>query len=95
MEFIAQKLKYMTQRNWSTKFLLINSLKCERGIDSEVVKFAMLTEDYTKIAFACVDRSIIFHAQYGYHYKTRIPKCPRNIVFNPFIGDLIISASSD
>ena len=55
----------------------------------------MLSEDYAKVAFACVDRSIVFHAQYGMHYKTRIPRCPRNIIFNPFIGDLIISASSD
>ena len=70
-------------------------MKCERGLDSEVIRFAMLSEDYSKICFACSDRSLIFHAQYGHHYKTRIPKFPRNIVYNPFIGDIIISASSD
>ncbi len=55
------------------------SMKCQRGLDSEVVKFNILNSDYTKIAFACVDRNIELHAQYGRHYKTRIPKMPRDL----------------
>lgn len=69
------------------------SLKCLRGIDSEIVKFNILDEDYSKLAFACADRSIEFHAQYGKHYKTRIPKFPRDMVYNAFNCDLAIAAS--
>ena len=29
-----------------------------RGIDSEIVKFAVITEDYSKFALACSDRNI-------------------------------------
>ncbi len=55
------------------------SLKCLRGIDSEVVKFKILSEDYSKVVMAQNDRSIDFHAQYGAHYKTRIPHYPRDL----------------
>lgn len=33
-----------------------------RGIDSEIVKFCMLSEDYTKFALAEFDRNIEVHA---------------------------------
>ena len=69
------------------------SLKCMRGIDSEVVKFNILENDYTKLAFTCADRTIEFHAQYGKHYKTRIPKFPRDMVYNAMNCDLIIASS--
>jgi len=69
------------------------SLKCMRGIDSEVVKFNILDEDYTKLAFACADRTIEFHAQYGKHYKTRVPKFPRDMVYNAANCDLTIAAA--
>ena len=71
------------------------SLKCSRGIDSEVVKFNILEEDYTKLAFACADRTIEFHAQYGKHYKTRVPKFPRDMVYNAANCDLIIAAAGN
>ena len=37
-------------------------MKCERGLTSEVIRFQILTPDYSKIAFACTDRTIQFHA---------------------------------
>lgn len=49
-------------------------MKCLRGTDSEVVDFCYLDEDYKKLAFALIDRNIEFHAAYGKHYKTRVPK---------------------
>jgi len=70
------------------------SLKCLRGMHSEVVKFCILDESYGKLAFVCEDRTIELHAQYGRHFRTRIPKYPRNLVYNPYTCDLIISASS-
>lgn len=38
------------------------SMKCLRGLDSEVVKFTILDDDYSKVAFAQADRHIEFHA---------------------------------
>ena len=41
------------------------------------------------------DRSIDFHAQYGAHYKTRIPHFPRDLEFNPINANLCVSASTN
>ena len=38
------------------------TLKCERGLDSEVVQMQLLSPDYSKIAFLCADRTIELHA---------------------------------
>ena len=38
------------------------SMKCERGIDSEVLQLLTLTNDYSKLAFLCADRNIEVHA---------------------------------
>lgn len=71
------------------------SMKCMRGIDSEVVNFCILGNDYSKLVFACQDRTLEFHAQYGRHYKTRIPKPPRDLCYHPYTCDLFVSASSN
>ncbi len=66
-----------------------------RGLDSEVVKFRILTDDYSKVAMAQSDRTIDFHAQYGAHYKTRLPHFPRDLIYNPINSNLCISASAN
>lgn len=71
------------------------SMKCLRGVDSEVVKFCVLSEDFSKLVFACSDRNIEFHAQYGKHHKMRVPRQPRDIKYNPFTCDLLVAASSN
>lgn len=71
------------------------SLKCLRGIDCEAVRFCILTDDYSKIAVAELDRNIEFHAQYGTHFKTRVPYCPRDMTYNPFNCNLLVSASAN
>ena len=60
-------------------------MKCEKGLDSEVVKFCILGEDYRKIALAGMDRTIELHAQYGRHYKVRVPHFPRDMVLIKFL----------
>ena len=37
-------------------------MKCERGIDSEVIQMLSISEDYSKIALLCGDRNIELHA---------------------------------
>jgi ribosome biogenesis protein ENP2 len=65
------------------------SMKVERGIDSEVLQMLSISDDYSKIALLCADRNIELHAQYGRHFKIRIPKFGRDMVYNPHSADLL------
>lgn len=38
------------------------SMKCERGIDSEVIQMIDIADDFSKIALLCADRNIELHA---------------------------------
>ena len=49
----------------------------------------MLSDDYSKLALLCDDRNIELHAQYGRHFKIRIPKFGRDLAYNPHSADLI------
>ena len=64
------------------------SMKVERGIDSQIIQMQILSEDYSKLAFLCDDRNIELHAQYGRHFKIRIPKFGRDMVYNPHAADI-------
>jgi ribosome biogenesis protein ENP2 len=70
-------------------------MKCMRGLDSESVKFCILSDDYSKIALANFDRSIELHAQYGKHFKIRVPHFPRDMIYNPFTCDLSVATASN
>eukprot|EP00897_Mesotaenium_endlicherianum_P005033 jgi/Mesen1/4558/ME000232S03820 len=37
-------------------------------------KWLILGDDYSKLAFLCMDRSICLHAKFGAYYKVRIPR---------------------
>lgn len=71
------------------------SLKHGRGIDSEILKLRILSDDYKKVAMICNDRNIELHAQYGRHFKIRTPKVGRDLIFNPFTADLIVGGSGN
>ncbi|KAK9740726.1 hypothetical protein RND81_03G055800 [Saponaria officinalis] len=71
------------------------SLKFEkRHLISEIVDFQVLSDDYSKLAFLCADRSINLHAKYGSHYSLRIPRMGRNMIYDPSSCDLLCAASS-
>jgi ribosome biogenesis protein ENP2 len=70
-------------------------LKCLRGCDSEIVDFALLEEDYKKIAMVCVDRNVEIHARHGKHFKVRVPRAPRCLLFERNSADLLVGGSSD
>mmetsp|Transcript_2395 Transcript_2395/g.3326 ORF Transcript_2395/g.3326 Transcript_2395/m.3326 type:complete len:636 (+) Transcript_2395:214-2121(+) len=70
------------------------SLKFERHLDAEVVQFQLLSDDYSKIVFLGNDRTLSFHAAFGFHHKLRIPKFGRDMSFNPGQCEVYISASS-
>ncbi|XP_006898274.1 PREDICTED: nucleolar protein 10-like isoform X3 [Elephantulus edwardii] len=72
------------------------SLKFERCLDSEVVTFDILSDDYSKIVFLHNDRYIEFHSQQGFYYKTRIPKFGRDFSYHYPSCDLyFVGASSE
>lgn len=71
-------------------------MKFERCLDSEIVKFRILSEDYSKMVFLTSDRCVEFHAQYGRYYRTRIPKFGRDLVYHYPSCDLyLVGASSE
>ncbi|XP_057430255.1 uncharacterized protein LOC130723284 [Lotus japonicus] len=69
-------------------------LKFERHLDSEIIDFQVLTDDYSKLAFLCADRSVYLHAKYGKHYSLRIPRMGRDITYDCWSCDLLCAASS-
>ncbi|RVE66367.1 hypothetical protein OJAV_G00106740 [Oryzias javanicus] len=64
------------------------SLKFERCLDSDVVAFDMLSDDYSKLVFLHCDRYVEFHSQNGQYYKTRIPKFGRDFSYHQPSCDL-------
>lgn len=71
------------------------AMKVERGFDSEILQIKVLSEDYSKLAFLCADRNIELHAQYGKHFKIRIPKFGRDLCYNPYSADLMAVGASN
>ncbi|KAM5164367.1 nucleolar protein 10 [Mantella aurantiaca] len=72
------------------------SLKFERCLDADVVKFDILSEDYSKIVFLQSDRYVEFHSQHGRYYRLRIPKFGRDFAYHYPSCDLyFVGASSE
>ena len=55
----------------------------------------MLSTDYSKIALLCEDRNIEIHAQYGKHFKIRIPRYGREMAYHKQSCDLFTMGSSN
>uniref|UniRef100_V9KAD6 Nucleolar protein 10-like protein n=1 Tax=Callorhinchus milii TaxID=7868 RepID=V9KAD6_CALMI len=71
------------------------SMKFERCLDSEVVNFEILSDDYSKIVFLQCDRYVEFHSQHGRYYRTRIPKFGRDFSYHyPSCDLFFVGASS-
>ncbi|ESO09911.1 hypothetical protein HELRODRAFT_72901 [Helobdella robusta] len=72
------------------------SLKFERCLDSEVLKFQLLDNDYSKIVFLQIDRYVEFHSKHGKYYRTRIPFFGRDFSILNTTSDLyFVGASSE
>lgn len=72
------------------------SMKFERCFDSEVVKFQVISEDYSKMVFLQCDRYVEFHSQGGRYYRLRIPKFGRDIQYHYSTCDLyLVGAGPD
>jgi ribosome biogenesis protein ENP2 len=69
------------------------TMKCERGFDAEIRCIEMISDDYSKAAFLLEDRNIEIHAQYGKHFKIRVPKYGRDLAYHKSSCDLFAVGS--
>lgn len=70
-------------------------LKFERCLDSEVVQFEILSEDYSKMMFLHCDRYIELHSQAGRYYRLRIPVFGRDMKYQPDTADMLFVGNSN
>eukprot|EP00216_Chloropicon_sp_CCMP2111_P005383 CAMPEP_0198239520 /NCGR_PEP_ID=MMETSP1446-20131203/4904_1 /TAXON_ID=1461542 ORGANISM="Unidentified sp, Strain CCMP2111" /NCGR_SAMPLE_ID=MMETSP1446 /ASSEMBLY_ACC=CAM_ASM_001112 /LENGTH=651 /DNA_ID=CAMNT_0043922123 /DNA_START=118 /DNA_END=2073 /DNA_ORIENTATION=+ len=70
------------------------SMKFMRVLQAEIVQFQVLSEDYSKLAFLCNDRSIAIHAKFGAYHNFRIPAPGRDLVYHRESCDLLACGSS-
>jgi len=68
------------------------SLKFERSCDASVLDMQLLGEDYGKMALLLDDRTIAFHAPYGFHESIRIPTFGRAMAYEPSNCELLLAA---
>ncbi|XP_045605009.2 nucleolar protein 10 isoform X1 [Procambarus clarkii] len=69
------------------------SLKFERCFDAEVIRFEILSDDYSKLVFLQEERYVEFHSQAGRWFRTRIPRFGRDLAYHYPSCDLYIAAS--
>jgi ribosome biogenesis protein ENP2 len=70
------------------------SMKFERCLDADVVKFCILSEDYSKFVCLLSDRQLELHAQYGFYYRTRVPRFGRDLAYHYPSCDLYVVGAS-
>jgi ribosome biogenesis protein ENP2 len=71
------------------------AMKFQRGLSCDVVAMETLSDDFGKLCFLQSDRTLSFHAPYGAHYSTRVPKFGRDIKYNWDNCDMYVAASGD
>ncbi|KAI8807870.1 WD40-repeat-containing domain protein [Cladochytrium replicatum] len=71
------------------------AMKFDRHTDCENVTFEILSDDWTKSVHLQADRTIEFHSQFGLHYKTRIPKFGRDMMYHAPSCDLVVVGASN
>ena len=68
-------------------------MKCERYVDSDIVKLDILSDDYSKLILLQSDRTLEVHAKYGRHFRTRIPKFGRDLMYQRHSCEVFVAAS--
>uniref|UniRef100_A0A915AVI3 Nucleolar protein 10 n=2 Tax=Parascaris univalens TaxID=6257 RepID=A0A915AVI3_PARUN len=69
------------------------SLKFARGLDADVIKMVILSDDYSKFILLQEDRYLEMHAAFGRYFRMRIPKFGRDMAFCHESSDLFIVGS--
>ncbi|VBB33501.1 unnamed protein product, partial [Acanthocheilonema viteae] len=71
------------------------SLKFSRGLDADVVKMAVLSDDYSKFVLLEEERYVEVHVAYGRYFRMRIPKFGYDMAFCHEVSDLYIVGSGE
>uniref|UniRef100_A0A8R1XWQ1 Nucleolar protein 10 n=1 Tax=Onchocerca volvulus TaxID=6282 RepID=A0A8R1XWQ1_ONCVO len=69
------------------------SLKFSRGLDADVVKMAVLSDDFSKFVLLEEERYVEVHVAYGRYFRMRIPKFGHDMAFCREVSDLYIVGS--
>jgi len=70
-------------------------MKFERYVDGDVTDMTFLSEDYGKFVLLRSDRTIDFHAPYGYHTSIRLPTFGRALAYEPTTCELLVAAGGN
>ncbi|VDK61721.1 unnamed protein product [Onchocerca ochengi] len=71
------------------------SLKFSRGLDADVVKMAVLSDDFSKFVLLEEERYVEVHVAYGRYFRMRIPKFGHDMAFCREVSDLYIVGSGE
>lgn len=66
------------------------SMKFKRHVDNEIVDFQILENDWKKFALLTADRYIDLHSPFGSHFRSRVPKCGRDLMLDKSTCDLFV-----
>lgn len=69
------------------------SLKFERGLDADVIKFIPLSDDYSKVVILEEERWIEMHAMLGRYFRMRMPCQGRDMALSEESSDLYLVGS--
>ncbi|KKK13599.1 hypothetical protein P175DRAFT_0470484 [Aspergillus ochraceoroseus IBT 24754] len=75
-----------------THYLPQLSLSWARHTDALNTTFLLLSSDYSKSLHLQSDRSLEFHTPSGCHYKTRLPRYGRDLIYDRVSTDALIPA---
>lgn len=67
------------------------SLKFKRHVDSEIVDFQVLDDDWRKFVLITCDRYLDFHSPFGSHFKVRVPTPPRDLTVHRASSDVFVA----
>lgn len=72
------------------------SMKFKRHVDSEIVDFQVLDDDWRKFALLTADRYVDLQSPFGSHFRTRVPRAARDLCLHRGTADLyVVGAGRD
>lgn len=69
------------------------TLKFERFLTCECIQMRVLADDWKKVALLHADRTIELHAQYGAHFKIRVPRPGRDMQYMASTAELLTAGA--
>ena len=61
---------------------------CQQHLMTKSVQ--VLSEDFSKLVFLTDNRSLEFHARFGFYHRTRVPRHGYDLAYAPFLAHLLV-----